>query len=95
MYFLNDKIEKIKPITNIAIQKIIVALQPKCFDISAIPYIEPAAPIYVQALQNPPMVEALPLLANLPGTHEIRRKLHECIQAQVITAKNRQIIPLH
>ena len=55
------------------------------------PYIELAAPIYVQALQKPPTVEALPVFANLPGTQEISRKLQECIQAQTTDAKSRQI----
>ena len=71
--------------------EITVAHQPRCFEIIAIPYIEPAAPTYVQALQKPPMVEALPERANHPGTQEIKRKLHECIQAHTIPASKRQI----
>ena len=54
------------------------------------PYIEEAAPMYVHALQNPPTVDDLPECANLPGRQEIKRKLQECIQAQIIEANKRQ-----
>ena len=73
------------------IQDTMVNVQPKRFDTRASPYIEVAAPIYVQALQRPPTVEALPVPANLPGKQEISKKLQECINALMTPAKSRQI----
>ena len=92
VYFLNARQANITPTKQTPIQSIIVALQPKRSDIRAIPYIEAAAPIYVQALQKPLTVEALPVFANLPGTQEIKRKLQECINAQTMQARSKQII---
>ena len=92
VYFLNAKIANNAPTRQIPIQEDIVALQPKCLETRAIPYIDAAAPIYVQALQKPLTVEALPVFANLPGTQEINRKLQECINAQTMQARIKQII---
>ena len=40
----------------------------------------------MQALQHPPIVDALPVFENLPGRQEINKKLQECIHAQTVQA---------
>jgi hypothetical protein len=92
VYFLNANIANTTPNIQIAIQEIIVALHPRLSEISAIPYIDTAAPMYVQALQRPLTVDALPVFANLPGTQEISKKLQECINAQTMQARSKHKI---
>ena len=46
----------------------------------------------MQALQKPLIVDALPVFANLPGTHEMSKKLHECINAHTMQASNKHTI---
>ena len=92
VYFLNANIANTTPKIQIPIQEMIVALQPRLSETRAIPYIDTAAPIYVHALQQPLTVDALPVFLNLPGTQEIKRKLHECINAQTMQARSKHII---
>ena len=61
VYFVNARTANATPRIQIPIHEIIVALQPNLSDTSAIPYIDTAAPIYVQALQKPLTVDALPV----------------------------------
>ena len=82
----------ITPIAPTIIQDTIVNLQPSFSDMIAMPYIEIAAPTYVNALQKPLVVAALPYFENLPGKQEMRRKLHACIQAHIVQARIRQAI---
>ena len=89
VYFLNARNANSTPKQRITIQEMAVTLQPKRSETKAIPYIEVAAPTYVQALQKPPTVDALPVPANLPGRQEMSRKLQECIQALIMPAKSK------
>ena len=66
---------------------------PKRSEIRPIPYVDIAAPIYIQLLHIPPTVAALPVWANLPGRQEMRRKFTPCIEAQIKEARSRDIIP--
>lgn len=45
----------------------------------------------MQALQQPPTVDVLPVPANLPGRQEISKKFTECMQALIMAARNKQI----
>ena len=92
MYFFNAKAANTAPIMHTPIHESTVALQPKDSDTIAIPYIEIDAPMYVQALQSPPTVDALPVFAKRPGTQEISKKLQECINAQTIQASSKHKI---
>lgn len=79
------------PTARMTIHEIVVTVQPKASDIRAIPYIDAAAPMYVQALQKPLTVDVLPVPANLPGRQEISKKFTECMQALITPANNKQI----
>ena len=80
------------PTARITIQEIVVIVQPNYSEINSIPYIDVAAPTYVQALQNPPTVDAFPVPAKRPGIQEISKKFEECIQALISPATIKQII---
>ena len=95
VYFESAKRQLTAPSAAMTAHTITVTDQPKLSVKNAIAYIEIAAPMYVHALQTPLAVAALPILANLPGRHEIKRKFVACIDAVISAHRTRQSILAH
>ena len=90
MYLLYASREKSAPRSAIITQENAEALQPILSAIAPIPYMDIAAPTYVQAFENPLAVAALPNLANRPGRQDINKKFIACINPQTKAARIRQ-----